>query len=1213
MTTIYRNETLTPSSVFILLLLVVIGPSNIISISNYSLSDYISPFDTNYKLPSFLSADKGYSNAEVEVTRLLNMAQYSKVMEYEICKTQREESIFSVNCLSLDFEYTFSNVSSTLNSTISFSSMKELINYFTNEIEYQIGNVPSVERPGAIIYMKINVESDIVSNNCQNNLKIQELTTNNLLRDIKLFIELESKINSTINCESYFIDYGETFDKAVTIFKGFNLQILQQNRNAFIENCTLKGGKFLGNYVIVQNSKISGQFETDAHLSLFKKVRYDFDDSRPVVEFKYEEISIFTESELSFFLDQFTLAATNMWFLNGTINIDKLVFIEEVKEIVMIGCLVNTKTSTINDGSLNILFSNVVRISHTIFGKSNGNIITIGESIEVQFQDCQFVGSQNTEGSIVTVRNSRNVIVRRCIFAHNRGSTGVLLLSNVVATYIVESTFTDNVSVLGGAILSSSLSSHKTLVTSSKFIRNRNGKTGGALSSYGSDIIVFLSEFIENYSSAGGGAISGIDSNIAIGESVFRSNTAKNSGGAILCSGNFSSYETLFVNNSVLTENITSSLMCSSTKCLGNGGALSFTGTGFHTKFAIYSSKFHMNRALRGGAISFNLKYDTLACLWEDVEISDNQADYSGGGIFFHKIVKKEFLQSNFTGNSALNYGGNIGSSIRQITWQVSKEINGKLSGDFEPMNGVVTLFPGQRFTLKPTSKDTFGNSVEYMWEVYSNSVSTDSITATIPKQTRVSEVVEGIFITVSERQFTQPIKASLTLSFFHANSDIPLEIIPCPVDYESTPATYGSESSFICKVKPNYESIIIVAVVASFFAFCSLLIILSGVGYGVYKLAKIIRYWRGRERAEKDIEKRLLENDIVDAQEDLRNSDDSSSKSGAVFIITLDKLFIEKKIGEGGSGVVFKGRWDHNTVAIKCLRVDVENYALRDDIEKEASLLCKLRHPNVLMFYGISITPKKHYLVVEYLEKGSIENLISQCRKGEISLDLISKLSLLIDVACGMEYLHSLKPPIIHRDLKPGNILLDSNNTAKVCDFGLSRLMNGNNQTNTTTGMGTLFYIAPELLDSELSHTSSTLAPSIDVFSFAIIMYELFFEENPYIHTKNTKITQARQNEVSPFTVLPRVLKGERPVIPFSNDTEMDSYLSSYVQEYDFSSSDVPLDRDQCKERFRNIVGEFIKLMTQCWNSDPKQRPSFTIISTILSSLKSRLIIEGQ
>ncbi|EFC47798.1 predicted protein, partial [Naegleria gruberi] len=189
-------------------------------------------------------------------------------------------------------------------------------------------------------------------------------------------------------------------------------------------------------------------------------------------------------------------------------------------------------------------------------------------------------------------------------------------------------------------------------------------------------------------------------------------------------------------------------------------------------------------------------------------------------------------------------------------------------------------------------------------------------------------------------------------------------------------------------------------------------------------------------------------------------NSTGSGKRQQVSFIISIDQIFPEKKIGEGGSGVVYLGKWHHHPVAIKCLKI--EDTANSDEIEKEAAMLCRLRHPNIVLFYGVSLTQHKQYLVVEYLERGSLEKYIQDMKRQEISVTFSEKLKLLIDIACGMVYLHSLK--IIHRDLKPANILMDANWTAKVCDFGISKIMESTAHT-TTLYAGTLFYLAPELL----------------------------------------------------------------------------------------------------------------------------------------------------
>ena len=104
-------------------------------------------------------------------------------------------------------------------------------------------------------------------------------------------------------------------------------------------------------------------------------------------------------------------------------------------------------------------------------------------------------------------------------------------------------------------------------------------------------------------------------------------------------------------------------------------------------------------------------------------------------------------------------------------------------------------------------------------------------------------------------------------------------------------------------------------------------------------------------------------------------------------------------------------------------------------DFEKEVMLLVKLRHPNIICFYGICISESQLCIVVELCQNGSLEQMIKEMKKGKIKKKFKDKLKILIGVANGMKYLHGLQPHyLIHRDLKPANIILDQSYTPKVC-----------------------------------------------------------------------------------------------------------------------------------------------------------------------------------
>jgi len=178
-------------------------------------------------------------------------------------------------------------------------------------------------------------------------------------------------------------------------------------------------------------------------------------------------------------------------------------------------------------------------------------------------------------------------------------------------------------------------------------------------------------------------------------------------------------------------------------------------------------------------------------------------------------------------------------------------------------------------------------------------------------------------------------------------------------------------------------------------------------------------------------------------------------------FTIPIEDIEIVKRIGEGANGVVYHAKWNNTDVAVKSLKFFNE---LEDDgeFEREAALLSSLRHPSIVSFYGVSIASSGKYMVVEYLKNGSLDNVIYNSKMRNEPLTLARKLHILLGVAKGMTYLHTLKPHMIaHRDLKPGNILLDEYYNSKVCDFGLSKVV-GTMNGSMTTSIGTLFYIAP-------------------------------------------------------------------------------------------------------------------------------------------------------
>ena len=200
---------------------------------------------------------------------------------------------------------------------------------------------------------------------------------------------------------------------------------------------------------------------------------------------------------------------------------------------------------------------------------------------------------------------------------------------------------------------------------------------------------------------------------------------------------------------------------------------------------------------------------------------------------------------------------------------------------------------------------------------------------------------------------------------------------------------------------------------------------------------------------------------------------------------IDSEEVSEEKVMGEGSFGVVYKGSYRNNKVAIKKMK-DNES----DEMEKEIEMMSKLKNKYIIQFYGCVSNSSNISVVMELAEYGSFTNII-------VKRDLAMNLRIMEDTARGVEYLHS--NGIIHRDLKPDNVLIvnpdiNADVCGKISDFGSARVINIIRRNRTfTSGIGTPIYMAPEILNGE--HYG---APC-DIFSMSIMLYESCSFEQPY------------------------------------------------------------------------------------------------------------------
>ncbi|KAL3737434.1 hypothetical protein ACJRO7_026233 [Eucalyptus globulus] len=188
-------------------------------------------------------------------------------------------------------------------------------------------------------------------------------------------------------------------------------------------------------------------------------------------------------------------------------------------------------------------------------------------------------------------------------------------------------------------------------------------------------------------------------------------------------------------------------------------------------------------------------------------------------------------------------------------------------------------------------------------------------------------------------------------------------------------------------------------------------------------------------------------------------------------------------KLGEGGFGPVFKGTLDDGReIAVK--QLSVSSHQGKDQFMTEIATISAVQHRNLVKLYGCCINADNRILVYEYLANKSLDQAIFGQRS--LNLDWATRYDICIGVARGLAYLHEeSRLRIVHRDVKASNILLDSNLTPKISDFGLAKLYDDDKTHISTCVAGTFGYLAPEYA------MHGHLTEKADVFAFGVVALE--------------------------------------------------------------------------------------------------------------------------
>ncbi|GMP91962.1 hypothetical protein CsSME_00042410 [Camellia sinensis var. sinensis] len=230
-----------------------------------------------------------------------------------------------------------------------------------------------------------------------------------------------------------------------------------------------------------------------------------------------------------------------------------------------------------------------------------------------------------------------------------------------------------------------------------------------------------------------------------------------------------------------------------------------------------------------------------------------------------------------------------------------------------------------------------------------------------------------------------------------------------------------------------------------------------------------------------------------------------------------------ENELGRGGFGAVYKGELEDGTkIAVKRMEAGVISSQGLDEFRAEIAVLSMVRHRHLVSLLGYSIQGNERLLVYEYMPQGALSRHLF--RWESLNLEPLSwtrRLNIALDVARGMEYLHTLAhQSFIHRDLKSSNILLGDDFRAKVSDFGLVKLAPDREKSVATRLAGTFGYLAPEYA------VTGKITTKADVFSYGVVLMELLTglvaldeqrsEENRYLAEWFWQIKANREKLIS-------------------------------------------------------------------------------------------------
>ncbi|XP_076877043.1 tyrosine-protein kinase ITK/TSK [Brachyhypopomus gauderio] len=256
---------------------------------------------------------------------------------------------------------------------------------------------------------------------------------------------------------------------------------------------------------------------------------------------------------------------------------------------------------------------------------------------------------------------------------------------------------------------------------------------------------------------------------------------------------------------------------------------------------------------------------------------------------------------------------------------------------------------------------------------------------------------------------------------------------------------------------------------------------------------------------------------------------------------LNAEEITQGEELGSGQFGLVFKGLWQGQAVAIKTIREDAMS---EEEFKEEAEIMTKLSHPKLVQLYGVCTQRSPICLVTEFLENGCLTDFL-RSQRGQLSQKTL--LGMCLDISEAMAYLESSN--FIHRDLAARNCLVSKDLVVKVSDFGMTRYVLDDQYRSFTTKFP-VKWSSPEVIKF------SKFSSKSDVWSYGVLMWEVYSEGKlPYEYRSNMEVVESLN-------------AGQRLLKP------------------------------------RLCPETVYQLMQWCWKEKPEDRPSFALLFHDLASL---------